>query len=97
MKTYEQADKTYNKTCATSEDADWPAHPQSDQSLHWLHVPSTASRLSKGDKPDPLPYRMDVPADLSPCWSLRSCSRFCHVLAHIWWVLIRSHRGASDG
>ena len=26
--------KTYNKTCATSEDSDQTAHPRSDQSLH---------------------------------------------------------------
>ena len=35
---YEPAhDKTYNKSCATSEDSDQPAHrdAQSDQSLHW--------------------------------------------------------------
>ena len=36
-------DKTYNNTCTTSEDSD----PQSYQSLHVTHVPSTASGLSK--------------------------------------------------
>ena len=45
---------TSRRTCAISKDSDQPAHPtvwseyaQSDQSLHWLHVPSTAFRLSK--------------------------------------------------
>ena len=37
-------DKTYNQTCATSEDQ---IKLHSDQSLHWFYVPSTASRLSK--------------------------------------------------
>ena len=46
MYLYEPADdKTYNKTCATSEDSDQPI--QTDQSLCWSHVPSTASGLSK--------------------------------------------------
>ena len=39
-------DKTYNKTKATSEDSDQPAHPRS-LIFRWSHVPSTASRLSK--------------------------------------------------
>ena len=34
-------DKTYNKTCVTSEDSD------QHQSLRWSHLPSTASGLSK--------------------------------------------------
>ena len=41
-------DKTYNKTCATSEDSESAcASTQSDQSLYRLYVPSTASGLSK--------------------------------------------------
>ena len=40
-------DKTYNKTYATSEDSDQPAHSHSLISLRGSHVPSTASVLSK--------------------------------------------------
>ena len=39
--------KTYNKTCAASEDSDQPVHQRSLISLHWLHVPSTAFGRSK--------------------------------------------------
>ena len=31
---------------------------------------------------EPLPYWVDVQADLSLCWSHRSYSRFYHALAH---------------
>ena len=59
-------DKTYNETCATSEDSDQPAHPRSlirvfaDRMclLQALGYP-------KRDKWEPLPYWMDVQADLS--------------------------------
>ena len=42
-------DKTYNKTCATSEDSDQPAHPRSLIRVFAgrSHVPFTASWLSK--------------------------------------------------
>ena len=36
----------------------------------------------KKDIPEPLPYWVDIQADLSLCWSHRSYCRFCHVLAH---------------
>ena len=42
----------------------------------------------KRDKQKPLPYWMDVDADLSLCWLHRSYCRFCHELAHILWVFI---------
>ena len=40
-------EKTYNKTCATSEDSDQTAHLRSLIRVFADHVPSTASRLSK--------------------------------------------------
>ena len=73
--TYEPAhDKTYIKTCETQ---------QPDQSICWLHVPSTALGYPKSDKQEPLPYWVDVEVDLSLCWSHRSYCRFCHSLTHI--------------
>ena len=39
--------KTYKKTCGNGEDRSACISAQSDQSLCWLHVLSTASRLSK--------------------------------------------------
>ena len=36
-------DKTYNKTCAGSEDSDQPVHLHMLIILHWSHVPSIAS------------------------------------------------------
>ena len=44
------------------------AFAQSDLSLRWSHVPSTASGLSKQET---LSYWVDVQADLSLCWSQR--------------------------
>ena len=42
---YEPAhDKTYNKTCVTSEDSDQPAHSHSLIGITADHVPSTVSR-----------------------------------------------------
>ena len=56
-------DKTYNKTCATSEDSDQPAHPRS-------LIRVFADRIfildhPKMDKRKPLPYWLDVQADMS--------------------------------
>ena len=77
---YELAqDKTYDKTCATSEDSDQPV--QTDQSIHWSHVLSTVS--PKRNKQEPLPYYVDVQAGLSLCWSHRSYCRVCHALTRI--------------
>ena len=81
VSTYEPVhDKTYNKTCATSEVSDQTAHMCS---LCWSYVLSTASWQSMRDKQEVLPYLVDVQADLSICWSHRSYCRFCHGLAHI--------------
>ena len=77
-------DKTYNTTCATSEDSDQPAHPRSlirvftDRTCH-LKPPG----CPKMDTREALPYWVNVHADLSLCWSHRFYCRFCHALALI--------------
>ena len=77
-------DKTYNKTCATSEDSDQPAHPRSlirifADRMCLLQPPG----YPKWNKREPLPYWMGVHAVLSICWSDRSYCRYCHALAHM--------------
>ena len=77
-------DKTYNKTCATSEDSDQPAHPRSlirvfADRMCLLQPPGYPKKYKRG----PSPYWMDVQADLSLCWSHRSYCRFCRAQAHI--------------
>ena len=58
-------DKTYNKTCATSEDSGQPAHPRrlirvlADR-MCLLQPPGYPKR----DKGEVLPYLVDVQADL---------------------------------
>ena len=82
---YEPAhDETYNKTCATSEDSDQPAHSRSlirvfANRMCLLQLPG----YSKRNKRQPLQYCVVVMADLSVCWSLRSYCRFCRALVHI--------------
>ena len=76
--------KTYNKTCATSEDSDQPAHLCNlirvfTDLMCLLHPPG----YSKRDKRESLPYWVDIQADWVLCWSHRSYCRFCHVLAQI--------------
>ena len=75
-------DKTYNKTCVTSEDSDQPAHPCSlirvfADCMSLLQSPDYPKRGKSG----PLNYRVDVQADLSLCWSHRSYCRFYRALA----------------
>ena len=82
-------DKTYNKTCATSEDSDQPAHLRSlirvfADRMCLLQPPGYPKR----DKQIPLPYWVEVQADLSLCWLHRSYSRFCCVLAQIQLTLV---------
>ena len=77
-------DKTYNRTCATSEDSDQPAHPRSlirvfADRMCLLQPPGYPKR----DKRKPLSHWMDVQADLSLCWSHRSYYRFCLALAQM--------------
>ena len=77
-------DKIYSKTCVTREDSDQPVH------LHSL-IRVFADRMclleplgyTKRDEEEPLPYWVDVQADLNHCWSHRSSCRFCHALAHM--------------
>ena len=77
-------EKTYNKTCATSEDSDQPAHPCNlirvfADGMCLLQPPGHPMK----DKQEPLPYWVDVQPDLSLCWSHRSYCRFCRMLAHM--------------
>ena len=55
-------------------------------------MPSTASKLSKMDKREPLPYWVDIQADLSLCWSHRPYCKFCRALAHI----VLASKGMTD-
>ena len=76
--------KTYNKTCATSEDSDQPAHLHSlirvfSDNMCLLQPPGYPKR----DKQEPLSYWVDVQDDLSFCWSHRSDCRFCHALTYM--------------
>ena len=69
---FEPADgKSYNKTCANSEDSYQPAHPRS-------LVGVLADRVCFYS----LQYWVDVHADLSLYWCLSYC-RFCRALALI--------------
>ena len=82
-------DETYNKTCATSEDSDQPAHPGSlirvfTDCMCLLQLPGYPKR----DEREPLPYWVDVQADLSLCWSHRSYCRFYLVLAHLYMAFV---------
>ena len=53
--------ETYNKTCASSEDSDQPAHSRSLISLRRLQPPDSL----KVDKREPLSYWVEIQADLS--------------------------------
>ena len=76
-------DKTYNKTCATSEDSDQPAHPRRLIRVFADHnVPSADPSYPKRVRRELLPYCVEV--DLCLCWSHRSCCRFCRALAHMY-------------
>ena len=83
--TYEPAhDKTYNKTCATSEDSDQPTHPRRlikvfVDRMCLLRLPG----FSKEDEREPLPYWVAVQADLSLCWLHQSYCRFLLCAGHI--------------
>ena len=75
-------DKTYNKTCTTSEDSEQPAYPRSlirifADRMCFLQLPGYPKR----DEQNLLPYWVDVQADLSLSWSHRSYCRFCRALA----------------
>ena len=78
-------DKTYNKTCANSEDSDQSAHPCSLIRIFadcmFLQQPTG---YPKRDKLEPFPYWVDIQADLSLCWSHKSdYCRICHALDQI--------------
>ena len=67
-------DKTYNKPCTTSEDSDKHAHPRSliivFADLKCLLQPPG---YPMKDEREPMPYWMNVQADLCICWLHRSC------------------------
>ena len=73
-------EKTYDRTCATREDLDQPAHLCSllkvvNNRMCFLQPPGNANR----DKQEPLPYPVNIQADRSLCWSHRSYCRFALV------------------
>ena len=79
-------DKTYYKTCATSEDSDQTAHLRSlirvfAYRICILQPPSYPKR----DKREHLPYWVDELADLQLCWShtYRCYCGLCRVLAQL--------------
>ena len=82
--------KTYNKTFATSEDSDQPAHPRSlirvfTDRMYLLQPPGYLKR----DRRELLLYWVGIQADLSLCWSQRSYCRFSRAsfsyeAAHVW-------------
>ena len=83
-----ERDKKYNKTCATSEDSDQPAHSRSlirvfAGRMCLLQPPS----YPKTDKREPLPYLVNEQAELNLSWLHRSFFMFCHALAHLWFAL----------
>ena len=61
---------------------------QSDQSLCWSHVPSTAQGYPKRDKWEPLPNWVNEQADLSLSGNMSYC-RFCHALAQMKILMIK--------
>ena len=81
---YEPAhDKTYSKSCTTSEDSDQTAHPRSlirvfADRMCLLQLPG----YPKKDEREPLAYWEDVQADLSLCCSHRSYCWYCCALVH---------------
>ena len=72
------------------------ASAQADQSLHWSHVPSTASRNPKRYKWEPLLYWVTVQTDLSLYWSHRGYWRFCRALAQIRFLSDRAGKSVED-
>ena len=73
-------DKTYNKTCATSEDSGQPARPRTDQSSMIACAFYSLQTIQRGMNKNPCHtgwiYRL-------MCWSHRSYCRFCRALARI--------------
>ena len=84
--------KNYNKTCATSEDSDQPGHLRSlirvfADRMCLLQSPGYLKR----DERVPLPYWVDVQADLSIRCLHRSSCRFCRALVHIRVITSQCH------
>ena len=93
-------DKTYNKTCVTSEDSNQTAHPRS---LIRVFADRMCFLQPLGypwrNKREHLPYWVDMQADLSLCWSHRAYCRCCRVLAHMFYYcnsfIVSCHCSAS--
>ena len=69
---------------ATSEVSDKPAHPPGlTRVFAYSMCLSQPPDYTKRDEREPLPYRVDIQADMSLCWLHRSYYRFCHGLAQI--------------
>ena len=73
-----------NKTCATSEDSDQPAHLHSLIRIFAGHM-CLLLAIQRGLNKNHCNTRwmVDVQVDLSLCWSHRSYCRFCHALDQI--------------
>ena len=69
---YEPAhDKTYNQTCANSEDSEQPAYPPSLTRVFADRIcPLELPDYAKQDEREHLLYWVDVQADLSHCWPI---------------------------
>ena len=78
-------EKTYNKTCAISEDSDQTAH---SRSLIWVFADRICilqpPAYPKRGEQEPLPNWVDVQTNLSLCWSHISYYRFSRALALMW-------------
>ena len=79
--------KTYNKTCATSQDSDQPVPPCNlirvlTNRMCLLQPPGYPKR----DKQESLPYWVDIHADLSLCWSHKSYCKFCRTLVQMYFL-----------
>ena len=74
-------DKTHINTCDQRKHGSDCASAQSDPSLRWSHCCLQSPGYPKRDKRVPLPYWVDVHADLRLCWLHRSYCRFCRALA----------------
>ena len=90
-------DKAYEKTIATSKDSDQPAHTRSlirvfaDRMCLLQHPGSP-----KWDKREPVPYWVDVSADLGLCWSHGPYCRFCHALAYLSYFSTKTYNRYSS-
>ena len=81
----------YDKACAICENSDQPAHPRSLIRVFDDHI-CLLQHLGypKKDKREPLPYWVDIQADLSLCRAHRSYCSFV-----VWWHISITIRAAT--